>query len=465
MRVLDSIIKKRNGGTLDYPELKQLIDGYVAASVPEYQVSAWLMAVYFQGMSERETSDLTRIMIDSGQVMDLSMLPGPFVDKHSTGGVGDKVSLILAPICAACGLQVPMMSGRSLGHTGGTLDKLESIPGYKTGLSAQDFARIIGECGFAMTGQSKQIVPADRLLYALRDATGTVESVPLITGSILSKKFAEGADALVFDVKTGPGAFMKTIEDARRLATSLVNTGRELGKKIVAVLSRMDEPLGTMVGNFLEVEESIEALQKSPKTWSAAKSSQADGPKNSGHSSTWRFEGPSGELMELTTRLAAWMLVAGGKAQTAEQGAELALQSLASGAALAKFEQNVRLQGGDLDEMYRRTGSWRAPIVREVRADRSGTVGPIDSFRLGMAGVYLGAGRSKTSDPVHPHVGIQVLKARGSFVREGEAVLRFWAVQEEDAKSAERELNASFVVESKQVDPAEPIILEEIHSL
>ena len=248
MRALDIIVKKRHGDALSQEEISFLVRGYVDGSIPEYQISAFLMAVFFRGMTPQETGFLTREMISSGETIDLSAVGGTFVDKHSTGGVGDKVSLILAPLAAVCGLQVPMMSGRSLGHTGGTLDKLESIPGYRTDLSPARFAEIIGTCGFAMTGQSRDVVPADRQLYALRDVTGTVESVPLITSSILSKKFAEGADALVFDVKTGPGAFMKTRDDARELAQSLVNTGKSLGKQIVAVLTRMDSPLGSKVG-------------------------------------------------------------------------------------------------------------------------------------------------------------------------------------------------------------------------
>lgn len=454
MRVLDSIIRKRDGLDLSREEIRALVEGYVAGQVPDYQVAAWLMAVFFQGMSERETSDLTRAMIDSGEVIDLSSLRGPFVDKHSTGGVGDKVSLILAPICAAAGLQVPMMSGRALGHTGGTLDKLESIPGYQTGLAPEEFARIIGECGFAMTGQTRKVVPADRLLYALRDATGTVESIPLITASIMSKKFAEGSDSLVFDVKTGSGAFMKTQEESRRLAESLVNTGRELGKKIVALITRMDEPLGTMVGNFVEVEESLAALRAKPETWSWASGSGG-----------LEFTGPSGELMELSIRLAAWMLLAGGLATDLEEASGLALGVCESGKALEFFENNVRAQGGDLEEMYRRTGTWRAPVMRELRAGSAGYVGPLDSYRLGMAGVYLGVGRSRTDDPVHPHVGIEVLKPRGERVGEGEAVMRYWAVDEASAARAQEEIASSFEILPQAPPKAGPMILEELHSL
>ncbi|HOX33947.1 MAG TPA: thymidine phosphorylase, partial [Spirochaetales bacterium] len=244
MRAVDVILKKRSGQELGREELAFLVSGYVSGELPEYQVSAWLMAVCFRGMTARETADLTELMLRSGDVMNLAGIAGPFVDKHSTGGVGDKVSLVLAPMVAACGLRVPMMSGRALGHTGGTLDKLESIPGYRTDLDEAAFRAGLEAEGFAMTGQTARIVPADKKLYALRDVTGTVESVPLITASILSKKVAEGAEALVFDVKCGPGAFMKTREEARALADSLVRTGKAMGKRIVGVITDMTEPLG-----------------------------------------------------------------------------------------------------------------------------------------------------------------------------------------------------------------------------
>jgi len=306
MRMTDLIIKKRSGEHLSKGEIEFLVTGYVSGEIPPYQISAWLMAVYFQGMSFEETGYLTRAMINSGKVFDLSSLAGPLVDKHSTGGVGDKVSLILAPLAAACGVQVPMMSGRALGHTGGTLDKLDSIPGYQSVIPEDLFRRGLIETGFAMTGQSKDVVPADRLMYALRDVTGTVESVPLITASIMSKKFAEGAQSLVFDVKCGSGAFMKTAEEAEKLAVSLVETGRSLDRKIVAVITAMDEPLGRKVGNFLEVEESLACL---------------------------RGEGPE-DLMEVTLRLTAWMVVAGGILPTVEEALDLCRARLADGSAL-----------------------------------------------------------------------------------------------------------------------------------
>ncbi|HBE46968.1 MAG TPA: thymidine phosphorylase, partial [Spirochaetaceae bacterium] len=308
MRAVDILMKKRAGETLTEAEIRFIIDGYVKGEIPDYQISALLMAIFFRGMTAKETAILTETMLDSGDRMDLSGIPGPFVDKHSTGGVGDKISLPLAPMVAACGVKVPMMSGRALGHTGGTLDKLESIPGYRTGLELSEFRKGLIEDGFAMTGQTARVVPADKKLYALRDVTATVESIPLITASILSKKVAEGADGIVFDVKCGSGAFMKTYNDARALASSLVATGTAMGKRVVAVLTDMSQPLGYKVGNFLEIEETLDCLE-------------GKGPQ---------------DVMELTFRLGAWMLVLGGAAETIEEGRARCEEAISSGAALER---------------------------------------------------------------------------------------------------------------------------------
>jgi pyrimidine-nucleoside phosphorylase len=415
VRALDIIIKKRNGEELTGEEIRFFVRGCVDGGVPDYQVSAWLMAVFFRGMTGRETGDLTREMIASGERLDLSGIAGPFVDKHSTGGVGDKVSLILAPLAACFGVKVPMMSGRSLGHTGGTLDKLEAIPGYTIARDMGDFRRILGETGFAMTGQSERIVPADRLLYALRDATGTVESVPLITASILSKKFAEGAEALVLDVKCGSGAFMKTLDEARLLAESLAGAGRGLGRGIVCVITDMNEPLGRMVGNFLEAEESALCLRG----------------ETSGRE----------DLMEVSFRLAAWMLVLGGVCGGADEAERLCREKLASGEPYRLFLKNIEAQGGDAGAFEKAIGKKRAPVRRSFSSPASGYIAGIDAFRIGMAGVYLGAGRSGVADRVFPDVGIVFHKKKGDRVCAGDEVCDVFARTEDAAGAAFAEIS------------------------
>ncbi|TVQ37166.1 MAG: thymidine phosphorylase [Spirochaetaceae bacterium] len=446
MRAVDLVVKKRDGGTLSREEIACLIDGYVAGSVPEYQIAAWLMAVYFSGMSRQETGHLTDVMIRSGTVFDLSGIDGPFVDKHSTGGVGDKVSLILAPVVAACGVRVPMMSGRALGHTGGTLDKLEAIEGYTTALPIERFCDVLRDVGYAMTGQSRDVVPADRLLYALRDVTGTVESVPLITASILSKKFAEGSDALVFDVKCGSGAFMKTRQRAHELAESLVETATALGKRVVAVLTRMEQPLGHMVGNFLEVEESIACLRGTV----AGHDLQPD-PR-------------SADLMEVTLRLAAWMLVLGGACGSVDEGTRLAQRCLEDGSAWERFVRNVELQGGRRAVLEQRYGSFRASERHTITASESGRVQQIDAYKVGMAGVYLGVGRNTADDAVLPHVGIDIHRKRGDGVSSGDALCTVYAENAEALRRATPILEQAFVVGADQVDQS-PMILEEITNL
>ncbi len=408
MRAVDIIMKKRDGGELSREEIAFIVSGYVSGDIPEYQISSWLMAVFFRGMSFRETADLTELMLRSGEVMNLSGIGGPFVDKHSTGGVGDKVSLILAPIAAACGVKVPMMSGRALGHTGGTLDKLESIPGYTTRLDEARFRSFIEADGFAMTGQTDAIVPADKKLYSLRDVTATVESVPLITASILSKKVAEGSEALVFDVKSGPGAFMKTVEDAERLANSLVRTGQAMGKRVVGVITDMTEPLGDKVGNFFEVEESIDCLEG---------------------------RGPA-DLMDLTYRLTAWMLVAGGKAKELAGAEALCREAVRSGKALELFERNVRRQGGDLIRMRELYGTYRSSSRRSLRAPVSGYITSIDAFKIGLAGVYLGVGRNKTVDPVHPDVGFIFKAKKGARLDRGAEIAEVYGKDEASLDAA-----------------------------
>jgi pyrimidine-nucleoside phosphorylase len=436
MRAVDIIARKRDGLKLDEAEIRFLVKGYVSGEIPDYQVSAWLMAVYLQSMDSDETGYLTRAMIDSGTVMDLSTLVGPLVDKHSTGGVGDKLSLILAPMAAACGLQIPMMSGRALGHTGGTLDKLDAIPGFRTSLTENEFRDIIAGCGFAMTGQTREVVPADRLMYALRDVTSTVESIPLITASIMSKKFAEGAQSLVFDVKCGSGAFMKSRDSARALARSLVDTGKSLGRKTVAVLTSMEEPLGRMTGNFLEVEESWEALN-------------GNGPP---------------DIMEVTNRLTAWMLVAGGKVSTPEEGEVLANQAISSGQAAGLFLKNIQLQGGDPDKFLSLCGKRHAPFRKELKAATGGYVGTIDALTAGKAAVHLGVGRNKTTDPVEPHAGIEFIKKHGDSIRTDDTWAILYAADESRLETAAALMESMFVTEPYQTNRVQ-LILEEMTAL
>ncbi len=395
MRAVDIIRKKRDGHALSPAEVEAFVAGVTSGAWPEYQASALLMAIVLRGMSGAETACLTRAMVHSGVKLDLSDVPGVKVDKHSTGGVGDKTSLVLAPLAAACGVVVPMMSGRGLGHTGGTLDKLESIPGFRVGLSLDEFRAALREVGCALIGQTGEIAPADRKLYALRDVTGTVESIPLITGSIMSKKIAEGIGALVMDVKCGRGAFMKTRPDARRLAESLVATGNANGVQTAALVTAMDVPLGRAVGNALEVIECLETL---------------------------KGRGPA-DLEALSVALAGRMLLLGGAAASAEEGEAKVRAALTSGRGLEKFRAVIARQGGDprVVDDYRLLPA--APERALVRAPRSGYVLDLDAERIGRATMLLGAGRDRVEDTVDPGVGAIALAPRGQRVREGEAIV------------------------------------------
>ncbi len=433
MRAVDIIMKKRSGLSLSKAEIDFFIRGYVEGSIPDYQASALLMAIYFKGMEASETASLTSAMLDSGETMDLSGLAGPFVDKHSTGGVGDKISLPLAPIVAACGAKVPMMSGRALGHTGGTLDKLESIPGYRTDLDLKAFREGLEAEGFAMTGQSARVVPADKKLYALRDVTATVESVPLITASILSKKVAEGAQSLVFDVKCGPGAFMKTRDEARALAASLVNTGESMGKKVVALITDMSEPLGRKVGNFFEIEETLDCLE-------------GRGPE---------------DVMALTLRFGAWMLVSSGKAATVEAGEALCGAALSSGKALELFYKNVSRQGGDLTRLAELRGNYRSSYSVELRAPVSGHIASIDAYSVGLAGVILGVGRNTTADQVRPDVGFIFSRKKGDAVRQGDLVASIYG-KDRACLGPAMDLAVKALKISEKPPRESPLVLEEL---
>jgi pyrimidine-nucleoside phosphorylase len=433
MRAVDVLMKKRQGEILSDEEIGFIIKGYVGGSIPEYQISALLMAIYFKGMTPEETASLTRFMLDSGDRMDLSGIAGPFVDKHSTGGVGDKISLPLAPIVAACGAKVPMMSGRALGHTGGTLDKLESIPGYSTALDLARFREGINAEGFAMTGQTSHVVPADKKLYALRDVTATVESIPLITASILSKKVAEGADALVFDVKAGPGAFMKTPQDALLLAESLVSTGTAMGKRIVAVITDMSEPLGKAVGNFFEIEETLDCLE-------------GRGPK---------------DVVYLTYRLGAWMLVLSGLVQDLEEGEKRCAEAVASGKAMELFLANVKRQGGDVQKMLALRGKYRSEYHACLKAPQSGYIASMDAWKIGMAGVLLGVGRNTTADPVRPDVGFFFEKKSTEAVEKGDIVAEVFGASPEGLAKA-MDLAAQALVITPMAPSPSPQIIREI---
>jgi len=442
MRAVELIMDKRSGGEHSEAQIRFLVEGYTKGQIPDYQISAWMMAVFFRGMSFRETGYLTRAMIESGEVLPLEGLIGPLVDKHSTGGVGDKISLMLAPLAVACGLKVPMMSGRALGHTGGTLDKLDAIPGFSTKLTNDQIRKALVEVGYFMTGQSEAVVPADRLMYALRDVTSTVESIPLITASILSKKFAEGAQALVFDVKAGRGAFMKTLDEARALAESLVKTAESLGRKSVALLTNMEQPLGRMTGNFLEVEEAVLFLR-------------GEGYEGSG---------PATDLLELTLRQVGWMLVAGGLCTTVEQGESLARQRLEDGAALKVWEKNVAFQGGDVAKLNLQLGRRRARFKAEVRAEAEGYLAGWDALTCGLAATGLGAGRSTKADLVLPEVGLEFHRKQGQRVKTGETLLTIWADSEAKREEALSRLSQAWsIVPHPVATPA--LLLGEVTAL
>jgi len=395
MRVVDIIMKKRDGGALDRDEIVAFVSGVTSGSLPDYQASALLMAILLRGMTPQETAWLTDAMVHSGIRVDLRDLPGVKVDKHSTGGVGDKTSLVLAPIAAACGVPVPMMSGRGLGHTGGTLDKLESIPGFRTGLSLEEMRAALERCGCAMIGQTSQIAPADKTLYALRDVTGTVESIPLISASIMSKKIAEGIDALVLDVKTGSGAFMKTEADSRRLAEMLVSIGNASGVKTEAVITDMDMPLGVAVGNALEVIECLDIL------------------KGTG----------SRDLVDCSIELTARMLVLGQVASDRDDAVRQVHAAIDSGQALDRFRRIIEGQGGDprVVDDYSRLPA--APSRTVVVAERAGYLTRLDAELVGRASVVLGAGRDRVDDTVDPAVGFLLKAKPGAQVSAGDPIL------------------------------------------
>lgn len=420
------IAKKRDGGELSAEEIHWLVHNYVTGHVPDYQKAAWAMAVYLRGMTVAETAALTDAMLQSGITLTWPEGGLPKVDKHSTGGIGDKVSLVLAPLLACCGVQVPMISGRGLGATGGTLDKLESIPGFRTDLSLDEMRRVLDEVGCFITGATHDLVPADRKLYALRDVTATVPSIPLITASIMSKKLAEGLDALVLDVKFGSGAFMKTLDDARQLAQSLVTTGKRMGLRTTALLTDMHQPLGQMVGNAVEVNESVAALE-------------GDGPE---------------DLMEVTVALGSEVLVSAGVAEDLATGCAMLMKALDSGAGLEKFRQMVAAQGGNLDAPR--------PLAptSEVNSLQKGYIQTIDTEALGRAIITLGGGRAKMGDALDHSVGLEMVVRVGDKVEAGQPLVKLFAPEEKKAAAAELIISAITVNDSPTVE--QPLIVDRV---
>jgi len=419
MRAVDLIRKKRDSGEHSREEIEFLISGYTRGEIPDYQIAAWLMSAWIRGLSRAETTALTQAMLSSGEVLDLSGLPGKKVDKHSTGGVGDKTSLILAPIVAAGGLIVPMLSGRGLGHTGGTLDKLESIPGFNTNLSLKDFHQVLGECGMALIGQTAEIAPADKKIYALRDATSTVENTGLICASIMSKKLAEGLDALVLDVKTGSGAFMKREEDAVGLAELMVDAGQNMGKQMVALITDMDQPLGRAAGHANEIVECIEVL-------------------NGG--------GPA-DVRELSVELSAWMFYLGEKTKSVEEGRKLAERMISSGEAREKFRQCIRLQGGDERVIEEPDLLPKAASDADVESGARGTIVSTNCERFGIALAMLGGGRETKEDRIDHAVGLEFHKRVGERVEKGEPLATIHYNSDAKLAEATRMVADSFVIE------------------
>lgn len=416
---VEIIAKKRDRQRLSAEEIRFFVHGLLNGTVRDYQAAAWLMAVYLNGMDEEETLALTEAMLTSGRIIDLSQVPGLKVDKHSTGGVGDKVTLLLVPIVAAAGVPVPTISGRGLGHTGGTLDKLESIPGFRTRLTIEEYLEQMRTIGAAMIGQTDDIAPADRELYALRDVTATVESIPLIAASIMSKKLAEGIDALVLDVKVGRGAFMKTRDRARELARTLVAIGRGAGKRTVALLTDMDTPLGRTIGNWLEVEEAIACLRGQEVL----------------------------DVLEVTYELAAWMFYLAERVRDIEEGRALAREMVRSGQAWEKLLQIVRAQGGDVRLLEHPERYPEAPCVAELPAPESGYVADLDAWAFAWAALELGAGRYRKEDPIDPRAGIRINFSPGEYVHVGDPVVLLYAASPDRLQQALQRLEGAICIQ------------------
>ncbi len=433
MRPYEVIKAKRDGHPLSPEDIKAFIDGFTTGTVADYQMSALCMAVFFRGLNPVELGAWARAMLESGEVLDLNETPGRKVDKHSTGGVGDKVSLSLAPLAAACGVPVPMISGRGLGHTGGTLDKLESIPGFRVDLSVAEYRRLVKEVGACLIGQTATLAPADKKLYALRDVTATVDCIPLIASSIMSKKMAEGIDALVLDVKVGSGAFMKTQADARTLAQTMITIGREMGKQVIALLTEMDQPLGRTIGNSLEVIEAVEML---------------------------RNQAPA-DYTEVTMALTAEMLVLGGVASTPAEARQKLQRVIDDGSAEKKLCEIVRAQGGDPSAITDLSRLPKARQTTQVTAAASGFITAIHSEAMGLAAMSLGAGREKTTDVIDPAVGFVLEKKVGDPVLEGEPLVTIHFNADRALEEVKRRVRSAYGI-GPVAAPARPLIIERL---
>lgn len=428
---IDCIEHKRDGKVLAKEEIHRFIDDYTAGRIADYQAAAWLMAVYLRGMTAEETTELTMAMARSGDIVDLSSIPGVKVDKHSTGGIADTTTLIVAPLVAAAGVPVAKMSGRGLGFTGGTADKLEAIPGFRIELPEDQFLQQVRRMGLSLITQSGDIAPADKLLYALRDATGTVESIPLIASSIMSKKIASGADAIVLDVKYGDGAFMKTKEDARKLACMMVDIGRLAHKPTRAVITSMEAPLGTAIGNSLEVDEAVDVL------------SRRGGRR----------------LMEVVRAIGAQMLLVGGKAGSEGEGEQIIDDIVASGKGLAKFKEFVKAQGGSASWIGKRPLT-KAPQMFTAVCTDEGYITEIHGRALGEIAMAMGAGRARKEDPIDPMVGIRLFKEMGDFVKAGEPLFTLYGKADADMAPIAREIASHIIVQSRRPNRIEPVISE-----
>ena len=424
MRMYDLIEKKRDGGFLNKEEIEFIIEGFTNGSIPDYQMSAFLMSVYFKGMDEKETYYLTMAMVNSGQILDMSDIEGIKVDKHSTGGVGDKTTLVLAPMVAACGVPVAKMSGRGLGHTGGTIDKLESFPGFDSSISINDFIKNVNDIKIAIAGQTKNLAPADKKIYALRDVTATVNSIPLIAGSIMSKKLASGSDGIVLDVKCGNGAFMNQEKDAEILANEMVNLGKNAGKKTIALITDMNQPLGNAVGNTLEVIEAIESLK-------------GNGPQ---------------DLMELCYNLGVQMLIISGIATNNIEAKDMLEGVIKSGKALNKLEELIKKQGGDSSYIYNTDLFKRGNIVTEVYLDEEGYVKSIETQSIGTASLILGGGRITKESEIDLSVGVVIHKKIGDKVNKNESISTVYGNDEIKVSEAVKIIKKSYSISKERIE-------------